>query len=135
MAHASTSDVQARLGRALTTDELTQAATLLADAEILIKAKIPDLDDKIEDLVIDVETVKMIEANAVVRVLRNPDGFISETDGDYTYQKDRRLATGALEIQEHEWALLGTSGGVFMLHLKVPTPFELYPRIPFSCGG
>lgn len=124
MAYAQTSDVQARLGRDLTTAETAQATVLLEDAEILIKARIPDLDDQITDEAIDVNIVKMVEANAVVRVLRNPDGYVSETDGDYTYQMDRRLTTGALEILEHEWSLLGSSGGAFMIHLKVPTPFE-----------
>lgn len=124
MAYAQTSDVQARLGRPLSEDETSQAAALLDDAEILIKARISDLDDKVTAGDIAEASVVMVESNAVVRLLRNPDGFISESDGDYSYQKSGRLATGALEILEHEWALLGASSGIFLINLKVKTPFE-----------
>lgn len=130
MAYATYSDVETRLGRPLSTEEQTQATTLLADAEILIKARIPDLADKIAENEIDTATVVMVEASAVVRLMRNPDGFIAESDGDYSYQKDKRLATGALSILEHEWALLGISKGIFLIAPKVPTPFELYRPEP-----
>ena len=43
---ATAADVQARLGRPLTADETTQVDTLLADTEILIKARISDLAEK-----------------------------------------------------------------------------------------
>ena len=89
--------------------------TLLADTEILIKARISDLAEKAEDADY-LAVVKMVEASAVARLLRNPDGYTSETDGDYTYQINYRVATGALEISDKEWALLGVSAGVFMIN-------------------
>ena len=112
---ATAADVQARLGRPLTADETTQVDTLLADTEILIKARISDLAEKAEDADY-LAVVKMVEASAVARLLRNPDGYTSETDGDYTYQINYRVATGALEISDKEWALLGVSAGVFMIN-------------------
>lgn len=132
MAYAETSDVAARMGRSLTAEEETQAAAFLEDAEIIIKAKIPDLDDQIEDEVLSESVVVMVEANAVIRLLRNPNGYISETDGDYSYQKSGRSASGYLEILDHEWALLGVSEAMFLVHLKVPTPFELAADHPYN---
>jgi hypothetical protein len=99
-------------------------ATLLADAEILIKARIPDLDDQVEESDDFLEIVKYVEASAVVRLVRNPNGYTSETDGDYTYQINFRLASGELEITDKEWSLLGLGGGMFLINMKVPTPLE-----------
>jgi hypothetical protein len=123
MAYAELSDVQARLGRPLTTDEQTQVPTLLSDTEILIKARISDLDDKALD---DdyLARVKMVEANAVRRLIRNPDGYTSETDGDYTYQINYKLASGDLSITDQEWSLLGATSGISLINLKARTPFE-----------
>ena len=97
--------------------------TLLDDVEILIKAKIPDLDEKADDENY-LAVVVMVEASAVARLVRNPEGYTSETDGDYTYQVNYRLATGSLEITDKEWALLGVSSGVFMINAS--------PRMPQS---
>lgn len=124
MPYASPSDVQSRLGRQLTADETSQVETLLADAEILIKAKIPDLDEKVTAGTIAEETVVYVTANAVKRLVQNPNGYVSETDGDYTYQINWRLATAELEIADKEWALLGVGSGIFFIHPKVNTPFE-----------
>lgn len=124
MAYASSSDVQDRLGRTLTDDETTQVEALLTDVEVLIKTKVPDLDEKIDDNEIDPAVVVMIEANSVIRLIRNPNGYTSESDGSYSYQINWRLASGSLEILDKEWALLGVSSGIFVIHPKVRTPFE-----------
>lgn len=124
MAYASSSDVQDRLGRPLTDDETTQVEALLNDAEVLIKTKVPDLEDQVTAGDLDEAIVVMIEANAVVRLIRNPNGYTSETDGSYSYQINWRLASGSLQILDSEWSLLGVSAGVFVIHPKVRTPFE-----------
>lgn len=124
MSYASPSDVSDRLGRPLSTDEATQVAALLGDVEVLIKSRIPDLDDQVDAEDISEALVVMIEANSVVRLLRNPNGYTSETDGEYSYQINWRLASGSLSITDDEWALLGVKSGIFMIHPKVNTPFE-----------
>lgn len=124
MAYAELPDVQNRLGRPLTDDEQTQVPTLLADTEILLKARISDLDDKVADDDGYLDIVKMVEARAVRRLLRNPDGYTSETDGDYTYQINYRLASGDLDVTDQEWALLGVGAGISLINLKARTPFE-----------
>lgn len=121
---ASSLDVQSRLGRPLTAEENEQVEALLGDVELLILAKIPDLETKIADEELAEAVVIMVEANSVARLMRNPDGYTSETDGDYTYQINWRLASGSLEITDKEWSLLGITGGAFVIHPKVKTPFE-----------
>lgn len=124
MAHAQASDVATRLGRTLTTDEIAQTNVLLEDAEIMIKARIPDLETRITDGKLAEEIVILVEASAVARLVRNPDGYIGETDGNYSYQLNWRLNTGELTITDKEWALLGVSAGVFAFDVRPLTPFE-----------
>lgn len=124
MTYASASDVAARLGRPLTADEQDQVATLLADAELLLKSRIPDLADQVTEGTITEEAVVYVTANAVKRVLKNPDGYTSETDGDYTYELNWRLLSSELDITDREWSLLGVKAGISLITLKVPTPYE-----------
>lgn len=126
MAYATPADVSGRLGRELSTDEATMVATRLNDAELIIKSRIPDLDDQIDDDKIDVDLVKMVEANAVVRLVRNPNAYTGEVDGNYSYQINWKTATGELEILDNEWALLGISQAMFVIA-------PLIPDIAYTC--
>lgn len=125
MSLALLSDVQKRLGRPLTADEQPQVETLLEDAEIEIKERIPDLETKATDEDYLKKVIK-VEASAVVRLIRNPDGYTSETDGDYTYQINYRLASGELTITPKEWTLLGLSSGAFSINTTPRTPFQRF---------
>lgn len=131
MAYAQASDVSARLGRTLTDDEAAQVAALLGDVEIDIKQRIPDLDDRAEDLDYLARVIR-VEASAVARLVRNPDGYTAEGDGNYNYQINWRLSTGQLEITEKEWQLLGVSSGVSTFDVRAKTPFE---RAADATGG
>jgi hypothetical protein len=138
MAYASTSDVEARLGRSLDSSEATIVATRLNDVELLIRNKIPDLDTKVSEGNPDVEVVIMIEAESVLRLIRNPDGYTAETDGNYSYQISARVASGRLDILPEEWALLGFKSGAFTIkpylgpyYTECPYPWENVNR-PFA---
>ena len=48
-----------------------------------------------------------IEADSVLRLVRNQEGYISETDGSYTYQLAADLQQGKLVILDEEWTTLG----------------------------
>ena len=98
MAYATVEDVQTRLGRELSPEETQMVLALLEDVEAMIRQRIPDLDEKIEDGKIQERIVVMVEVNAVLRVLRNPDAFLSETDGNYSYTRSSDGASGYLEI-------------------------------------
>lgn len=107
MALASASDVQAGSGRMLTTEETALVERRLAQVERMPLRRIPDLFEQIDSEEIDQADVIDIEAEAVLRVVRNPDGLASETDGNYGYQLSREAADNSLRILPEEWQLLG----------------------------
>ncbi len=134
MAYATADDVAARLGRDLDDAEQRLAAVLLDDVEHRLRARIADLDERVAASDHYRALVVSVEAAAVVRVLRNPGGYRSETDGNYSYTIDTRAAAGFLTILDEEWALLGAARGAFtaVSHLGVrphdPRHLLRYPR-------
>lgn len=127
---ATTTDVRNRLGRALASDEETVlAATLLADAEGRLTGRVPTLLLTASDDADYRSRVVAIESEAVARVLRNPDGYRSESTGPFSYQLDTRAAAGFLTILKEEWQALGVStAGTIAPYLPMPTtmPFSVY---------
>ena len=113
MAYATVDDVAARLGRDMDEAERRLAAVLLDDVEERLRARIPDLDDRVAADEHYRALVVSVEATAVVRVLRNPGGYRSETDGNYSYSLDTRAAAGFLTILDEELALLGAARGAW----------------------
>ncbi|WP_329567679.1 Gp19/Gp15/Gp42 family protein [Streptomyces sp. NBC_01361] len=127
VAYATVDDVGARLGRLLGEDAQQLAAALLDDAEQRIRARVPDLDERVSGDEHDRALVVSVEAAAVVRVLRNPGGYRSETDENYAYTLDARAAAGFLTILDEEWALLGAARGAFTA-APWPDPLRHDPR-------
>lgn len=121
MAYATPDDVAIRWGRELTAEESASITVRLEDSERMIRRRIPDLDDQIAAGTINVEDVVQVESDCVLRLARNPEGYVSETDGDYTYKLSDNLAGGALGITDDEWAILGVSGGNGMFFLTPNT--------------
>jgi uncharacterized protein YcaQ len=107
MAYASATDVQAVLGRTLTTEETALVERRLAQVERMILRRIPDLAEQIDAGDLDEADVMDIEAEAVLRVIRNPEGLRSETDGNYGYQLSSEAADNTLRILPEEWQTLG----------------------------
>lgn len=124
MAYATPADVEARIGRELTPEETIQVGELLEDVEALIKLRIPDLDAKVADGTIPERIVVMVEVNAVVRVLRNPEAYVSETDGNYSYTRSQNGASGYLELLPIEWEWL--FGGTGMFQIIPVSPYGEY---------
>lgn len=106
--YATPDDVEVRLGRPLT--DPAQAVALLRDAEVLIRSRVLDLAARVADEPGFLDVVVMVEANAVVRVLRNPEGLRAVTvtvdDGSVTRTRDQATSDGALRITDDEWDLL-----------------------------
>lgn len=107
MPYASNTDVAVRWARELTPEEEALVDARLGDIERRILKKVPDLADKITAGTVDVEDVKAVESDAVLRLVRNPDGYIQESDGDYSYMLSSEAASGKLKILDDEWELLG----------------------------
>lgn len=122
MAIATVDDVQDRLDRPLTDDEKQLAATLLEDVEAIIRSRVRNLlrraatDESYRQIVV------MVEANAVLRVLRNPEGYRQETEGNYSYSLNAAVASGHLFVLDSEWELLGANRGAFTITPKVSRP-------------
>lgn len=115
MAYATTADVEDRLGRVLNDSEQDLVTVRLNDVELIILSKIPDLVARVNTGKLSADVVVMVEAEVVVRYLRNPEGKTAETDGNYSYQLNWATAVGRLVITPEEWALLGRSRGVFTI--------------------
>jgi len=122
--YAEVTDVTKRWAREASALEVTLIETRLDDVERMIRRRISDLDEQVADGDIDPEDVKQVEADSVLRLVRNPEGYLQETDGDYSYMLQRDLASGKLEITSEEWESLGirpTGMSVIVPRLVMPT--------------
>lgn len=107
MTFATVSDVSTRLGRPITDpNEVAQVDAWLEDIEALILARIPDLTDLVAAGTPTVQAVVMVESNAVIRKLKNPDGKVSEGVDDYNYRLNENARKGELFLTDDEWELL-----------------------------
>jgi Gp19/Gp15/Gp42-like protein len=125
MAIATVDDVTARWGQTADTAMTALIEKRLGDVERMIERrfKAENLDTIAAQITagdIDAEDVEQVEAEAVLRLVRNPEGFLSENDGSYGYQVIQSLASGVLEITDDEWLILGVTAhdGFFLM---VPT--------------
>jgi hypothetical protein len=125
MALADLEDVTDRWGQAAD-DLITKAiCRRLGDVERMIARRFKSegmgtIQDQIDADELDPEDLKQVEAEAVLRIIRNLDGLYSENDGNYGYQVIQALASGVLEITTDEWYMLGVvdEDGFFIM---VPT--------------
>ncbi|WP_280429728.1 Gp19/Gp15/Gp42 family protein [Nocardia brasiliensis] len=104
---ATPDDVQKWMGRPLSEAERNLSAVLVDGVARKILARIPNLADLLAKGRRDPETVVMVQALSVCRVLRNPDGYRTESAGTFSYTVDSRVAAGFLTILPDEWRDLG----------------------------
>lgn len=109
MAYAATTDVTVRWARTPSPEEEALIGVRLEDVERLIRRRVPTLDAKISSGAVDVKDVIQVESESVLRLVRNPEGYLSESDGNYTYMLRSDLASGRLEILPEEWEVLGVT--------------------------
>ena len=117
---ATVHDVALRWGHDPSDAESALIELRLADVERMILRKIPDIRLRIAAGDVHFEDVVQVEADAVVRLMRNPEGYISETDGDYSYQIAKELSTGSLAVLDDEWDALGWRKAT--MSILVPEP-------------
>jgi len=137
MAYATPDDVQLRFNRELDPDERQSVEVRLDDVEEMIRLRVPDLDAKIEDGSIRRRLVVAVECEAVLRLIRNPDGFTEETDGNYSYSISAKVASGQLTIEPDEWKLLGVKSGAALLGTRIMGPhgWKKNPNWAFESGN
>lgn len=92
------SDIETALGRTLTAAEVAQANQWIADARLIIEARLGDLAK------LDQPRLDFVVREAVVARFRNPDGYQSESIDDYTYRHGSE--TRRVTILDEWWALL-----------------------------
>ena len=107
MAYATADDVVTLWAKEPEPEVLSLIDRRLQQVERMIRRRIPTLDLKVAaDATFQADLID-IEADAVLRLVRNPEGYMSETDGTYTYQLQSDLSSGKLEILDSEWEILG----------------------------
>ncbi len=99
------------LYRPLSGPEEAMVTALLEHASAMLRARFPNLDQKIADGDIDATQAKVAVVNMVLRVIRNPGGLKSETVGPFSRSWDTGSGSGLLQITDAETALFGIVGG------------------------
>ena len=100
---ASTTDLEARW-RPLVGQEVTNAETVLADAWDLLTSRRPTLEADIAAGTVTTAAAIRVVSAMVLRVMKNPDGYDSETIDDYTYRRNAIISSGALHVTPDELA-------------------------------
>lgn len=106
------------------TDEKIQ--TWIDAAERTLRSKVPSLDARLAAGRITVDDVNLVVCNMLLRVLRNPSGYRTETEGDYSYAVDTAIASGRLLLDRTDRELLGqryTAG-------TIPVADPALPMVP-----
>ena len=100
---ATTADIEARY-KPLNTQQTTNATAYLADAWALLTTRRPTLEADLDAGLVSEANVIRVVAAMVIRVMRNPDGKLSESIDDYKYTRSELLASGLLHVTGDELA-------------------------------
>lgn len=107
---ATVDDIESRW-RSLTKAETLNAVSYLDDAWWLLTARRPSLEANLTAGTVRAENVRRVLAWMVIRVLMNPEGYDSESIGDYTYRRNELVASGRLHVTDDELAAVSPNGG------------------------
>lgn len=107
MAYASADDVVVLWAKEPEPEVMLLIERRLDQVERMIRRRIPSLDTLAAASATFMADLIDIEADVVLRLVRNPEGYISETDGSYTYQLQTDLSGGRLVVLNDEWTALG----------------------------
>lgn len=123
MSPAVIQDLVARSFRPLTDPEQQVGSVLLEDAWNLILRHRPHVAERIADEAFK-SLVIQVQCAMVLRVIKNPDGLLSEQIDDYTYRRDSAVSDGSLYVSDAELALLGSasagSEGAWTINTRPP---------------
>lgn len=109
---ASVDDVAKQLGRQVTDPlEVNQLTSWIELAEIAIRKRYPNLDQIIVSGRLAQRTVDLVEALAVARYARNPEGTTSKSThiDDYQETVGTTNSVPTITILDDEWRLLEPS--------------------------
>lgn len=97
--------------RPLSDGEVIVTQSLLADAWAIVVSAVPDIETRLagNPPALNEALVKVVVSAMVLRVLRNPEGKLSEAIDDYKFTRDSARSAGTLYIDPSELALLAPS--------------------------
>lgn len=124
MAYATAQDVVTLWAKEPEPEVMALIERRLEQVERMIRRRIQTLDAKVAASSTFEADLVDIEADVVLRLVRNPEGYLSETDGTYTYQLQSDLTSGRLEILDDEWTILGVNR---LSRMSVITPNIVMP--------
>ena len=124
MAYATAQDVVTLWAKEPEPEVMALIERRLEQVERMIRRRIQTLDAKVAASSTFEADLVDIEADVVLRLVRNPEGYLSETDGTYTYQLQSDLSSGRLEILDDEWTILGVNR---LSRMSVITPNIVMP--------
>lgn len=116
---ASADELVRRLSREFNDVELERAEAVLEDASDFVREESRKDWLKRDDDGVIVEPyendaphiVRKITLRVAERAIRNPEGFSSESAGDYSYQRNGATGEGGLYLTERELKILLRAGG------------------------
>lgn len=109
--YADVDDVRGASDRPIPDSRVPYVQGRLNAAHRLLRSKAPALDARVDSGALDPALVKDVIVEMVLRVLRNPGGYRSETDGDYSYSRDTQVASGRLTVTDDDLETLGFAPG------------------------
>lgn len=99
----STTDIEARW-RPLSDRERTNAEAFLGDAWSLLIGRRPTLEADVAAGTVTTANVIRVVSAMVLRVLKNPDGYESESVDDWQGRRNALMASGVLHVTGDELA-------------------------------
>lgn len=115
-------EVEKRWQRSLTAPEFTAVQAWLDQASAMVRVRLPDIDARTAADPDLKALVTGIVADAVLRVIRNPNGYSLESEGPFTVRRADALADGILHFTDSEWHSMTSwsrysTGGAYVVSL------------------
>lgn len=76
----------------------------IADAQDLIDSRLPSVAGRLAGGSLTTRTYKRVVSDVVLRVLRNPEGFTSESEGGVSYSRSAVVSSGNLWLTAQDVA-------------------------------
>lgn len=142
MSLVTVDDIQVRLGRALTDSEAGQVQAWIDDLDAQAESRVPGFHGLVASGAISAGVVRAVFAQAIRRVLLNPEGLRqrSRTIDDYTEAEtyDSAVSGSFLYLTDDEWAQLApaSSSTAFTIRPTGSTaPYSTAAVDPFYWHG
>jgi hypothetical protein len=130
--YADASDVQQARGQVIPESQQEWVQGRVDAAHRRLRSAAPGLDARVTSGVLDADLVKDVIVEMVLRVLRNPEGFAREQDGDYGYSRSERVGSGVLEVTDADLKALGYAGAS-TYSVTYPDGGLPHPWVPDTC--